>query len=97
MRAILAYLVRVRTCRLDGRVEPEFDGPPGEAPTDTAPWFALPDPAWATHTVIFGHWAAAGLQLGPHHAGLDTGCVWGKSLTAMALDDGQIVQVKAVD
>src|SRR4051794_36833761 len=31
-RAILAYLVRVRTVRPDGRVEPDFDGPPAAAP-----------------------------------------------------------------
>ena len=97
MRAVLAFLVRVRTCRLDGRVEPDFDGPPEAAPAGCKPWFALPDPAWATHTVVFGHWAAGGLQLGPHHAGLDTGCVWGRSLSAMRLDDRRIVQVAAAD
>jgi bis(5'-nucleosyl)-tetraphosphatase (symmetrical) len=96
-RANLAYLVRVRTCRLDGRLEPDFDGPPEAAPAGCAPWFALPDPAWATHTIIFGHWAAGGLQLGTHHAGLDTGCVWGRSLTAMRIDDRHIVQVAAAD
>ena len=36
------------------------------------PWFALPNPAWATHTAVFGHWAALGLDIGPHHIGLDT-------------------------
>jgi len=96
-RGILAYLVRVRTCRLDGRVESEFDGPPDEAPAGAAPWFKLPDPAWATHTIVFGHWAAAGLQLGAGYAGLDTGCVWGRALTAMCLDDRTIVQVKAAE
>ena len=97
VRAILAYLVRVRTCRLDGRVEPDFDGPPSDAPAGTKPWFALPEPAWATHKIVFGHWAAAGLQLGSHHAGLDTGCVWGRSLTALCLDDGTVTQVKALE
>jgi bis(5'-nucleosyl)-tetraphosphatase (symmetrical) len=97
VRASLAYLVRVRTCRLDGRVEPDFDGPPEAAPAGCAPWFALPDPAWATHTIVFGHWAAGGLQLGAHHAGLDTGCVWGRSLTAMRLADRHVVTVAAAE
>ena len=97
VRTILAYLVRVRTCRLDGRIESDFDGPPDDAPAGTSPWFELPDPAWATHTVVFGHWAAAGLQLGRSHAGLDTGCVWGRTLTALRLDDRQIVSVKAAE
>jgi bis(5'-nucleosyl)-tetraphosphatase (symmetrical) len=96
-RAILAYLVRVRTVRSDGRVEPDFDGPPAAAPAGCVPWFAVANPAWATHTVVFGHWAALGLDLGPHHAALDTGCVWGKTLTAMRLEDRSVFQVKAVE
>ncbi len=97
-RAILAYLVRVRTCHPDGRVEPAFDGHPGEAPAGCVPWFALPEPAWATtHTAVFGHWAALGLDLGPRHIATDTGCVWGKSLTAVRLDDRMVFQVKAVE
>jgi bis(5'-nucleosyl)-tetraphosphatase (symmetrical) len=96
-RAILAYLVRARTLKPDGRVEPDFDGPPSQAPAGCVPWFRFPDRAWTTHTVVFGHWAALGLDLGPHHAGIDTGCVWGKSLTAFRLDDRSVFQVKAVE
>jgi bis(5'-nucleosyl)-tetraphosphatase (symmetrical) len=47
--------------------------------------------------VIFGHWAALGLDIGPNHVGLDTGCVWGRSLTAIRLDDRMVFQVKAVE
>ncbi|MDB4961584.1 MAG: hypothetical protein JWP01_1583 [Myxococcales bacterium] len=96
-RAILAYLVRVRTCRPDGRIEPDFDGPPSQAPPGCVPWFAMPDPAWATHTIVFGHWAALGLDIGARHLGIDTGCVWGKSLSAIRLDDRSVFQVKAVE
>ncbi|MBX3162589.1 MAG: symmetrical bis(5'-nucleosyl)-tetraphosphatase [Deltaproteobacteria bacterium] len=96
-RAILAYLVRARTCKLDGRVVPDFDGPPAQAPAGAVPWFALPARAWTTHTVVFGHWAALGLDIGAHHVGLDTGCVWGRSLTAIRLDDRMVFQVKAVE
>ena len=96
-RAILAYFTRVRTCRADGRIEPDFAGHPSEAPPGCVPWFALPNPAWATHTVVFGHWAALGLDLGQRHLGIDTGCVWGKSLSALRLDDRMVFQVKAVE
>jgi bis(5'-nucleosyl)-tetraphosphatase (symmetrical) len=96
-RAILAYLVRARTLKPDGRVEPDFDGAPADAPAGCVPWFAFPSPAWATHTVVFGHWAALGLSLGPHHAGLDTGCVWGRALTALRLEDRSVFQIKAVE
>ncbi len=96
-RAALAYLVRARMLKPDGRVEAEFDGAPKDAPAGCVPWFSFPSPAWSTHTIVFGHWAALGLSLGPHHAGLDTGCVWGNSLTALRLDDRIAYQVKAVE
>jgi bis(5'-nucleosyl)-tetraphosphatase (symmetrical) len=96
-RAIAAYLVRARTLKPDGRVEPEYNGAPAGAPAGCVPWFNFPERAWTTHTVVFGHWAALGLDLGPHHISLDTGCVWGKSLTAMRLDDRMVFQVKAVE
>jgi bis(5'-nucleosyl)-tetraphosphatase (symmetrical) len=96
-RAILAYLVRARTLKPDARVEPEFDGAPAQAPAGCVPWFQFPDPAWASHTIVFGHWAALGLDLGPRHIALDTGCVWGKALTAIRLDDRMVFQVKAIE
>ena len=96
-RAVAAYFVRARMLHGDGRVEPDFDGPPKDAPAGLVPWFRFPGAAWTTHTVVFGHWAALGLDLGPHHAGLDTGCVWGNSLTAMRLDDRSVFHVKAAE
>ena len=96
-RAIVGYLVTVRTVRPDARLEPEFNGPPSDAPAGCVPWFRYPEPAWASHTVVFGHWAALGLDLGPRHIALDTGCVWGKSLTAIRLADRSVFQVKTVE
>ena len=76
---------------------PAAGKPRAEAPAGLVPWFAVPGAAWTTHTVVFGHWAALGLDLGPHHAAIDTGCVWGHSLTALRLDDRMVFQVKAVE
>jgi bis(5'-nucleosyl)-tetraphosphatase (symmetrical) len=96
-RALAAYFVRARMLHRDGRIESDYDGPPKDAPAGLVPWFRVADAAWKTHTVVFGHWAALGLDLGPRHAGLDTGCVWGNSLTAMRLDDRSVFQVKAAE
>src|SRR5690606_7150433 len=96
-RAILAYLVRARTLRPDGRVDCDFSGPPDQAPEGSVPWFAFPSAAWTTHTVVFGHWAALGLSIGPHHIGLDTGAGWGNSLTARRPEARRAFQVKCAE
>jgi len=67
----------------------EFTGPPREAPKGCRPWFALARiPKGAT--VLFGHWASLGLYVGRRVIGLDTGCVWGRTLTALCLEDGEV-------
>ncbi|GAA5905892.1 hypothetical protein JCM6882_009063 [Rhodosporidiobolus microsporus] len=35
--------------------------------------------------VIYGHWAGQGLQVQPHSIGLDTGCVYGRRLSALVV------------
>ena len=86
-RLALAVFTRLRTLREDGRLCDDFSGPPEEAPTGCRPWFELPDRRSAGETVIFGHWAALGLLLRGGLAALDTGCAWGRELTALRLDD----------
>ena len=44
-------------------------------------------------TVVFGHWSTLGLLLRPDVICLDTGCVWGRSLTAVRLSDRKVVQI----
>ncbi|GAA5964029.1 hypothetical protein JCM3765_007846 [Sporobolomyces pararoseus] len=36
--------------------------------------------------VIYGHWASQGLHIQNHSIGLDSGCVYGKTLSALVLD-----------
>ena len=92
-RAIIAYFTRVRVCFADASINSDFDGPLAEVPRGCTAWFDLPSPAWATHRVITGHWAALGLHRTAHTIAIDTGCVWGHRLTALRLDDNQIFSV----
>jgi bis(5'-nucleosyl)-tetraphosphatase (symmetrical) len=86
---ILAALTRMRIVHPDGRMDLKFKGPPSDAPPGTIPWFRA-ERRTAGELVVFGHWAALGLDLGPTWIATDTGCVWGHALTAVRLDDRKV-------
>lgn len=89
-RALFAF-TSLRMCTLAG--EPcSFKGNPAAAPAGCLPWFAVPGRRSAEARIVFGHWAALGLHVGEGVVGLDSGCAWGGSLTALRLEDGRIVQ-----
>jgi bis(5'-nucleosyl)-tetraphosphatase (symmetrical) len=90
----LQVFTRIRTLKPTGELCLEFDGPPAHAPDGCRPWFELYSFPPGT-TVVFGHWAALGLHLGRNAVGLDTGCVWGGSLTALRLEDRQVFQERS--
>jgi bis(5'-nucleosyl)-tetraphosphatase (symmetrical) len=56
------------------------------------PWFEAPGRASAGTAVVFGHWAALGLKVTKDVLAIDTGCVWGRSLTAVRLEDRRLYQ-----
>jgi bis(5'-nucleosyl)-tetraphosphatase (symmetrical) len=87
----------MRTLQEDGRMCPEFSGPPKDAPKGCVPWFAVPGRKSAGSLVIFGHWAALGLWVGEGVIGLDSGCAWGQALTALRLEDLKLFQEPAVE
>jgi len=96
-RTALAGFARLRTLDSTGRMCAGFSGTPGEAPRGCLPWFAVRGRRSAGLTVIFGHWAALGLKIGGGIAALDTGCAWGRELTALRLNDWRIFQQPAVE
>jgi len=95
VRATAAALTRLRTIGPDGP-DWEFNGAPAEAPRGRRPWFEVEGRRSADTPVVFGHWAALGLHLAPTILALDSGCVWGRSLTAVRLDDRSVVQEPTV-
>ena len=95
LRFIVNVLTRLRLCTADGRVDISIKGPPPPPPSPLRPWFEHPQRASRDVRVIFGHWSALGLVQEPGLLGLDSGCVWGGSLTAANLDsDRPLVSVQ---
>ncbi len=83
-------LTRLRVCTEQGTPDFSFKGPPEEAPLGYLPWFRVPKRFTEQDTIIFGHWSALGILTEPHLLGLDGGCVWGRNLAAIRLDDRQL-------
>ena len=94
LRAIVNVMTRLRFMHPDGRYAMKPKGGPDDAPAGLVPWFDMPDRRIAAQAcVVFGHWSALGLMVREDAIALDTGCVWGGSLSAVRLADRRVFQV----
>ena len=93
LRFTINALTRMRLCRPDGSLDLVCKGPPESAPAGLVPWFDHPRAAWGRTRVIAGHWSALGWQCRDNLLTLDTGCVWGRALTAARLDAREIAPI----
>ena len=86
LRFIINCLTRMRMLTAKSRLNFSHSGSPFHGSRKLVPWFDFEDPATADTRVVFGHWSALGLVVLPKLVSLDTGCVWGRQLTAVRLD-----------
>jgi bis(5'-nucleosyl)-tetraphosphatase (symmetrical) len=93
LRVIVNALTRLRVCTPDGRMEFATKGDPAGAPKGYVPWFEVEARQSRNELVIFGHWSALGIVRRPNVIGLDSGCVWGRQLSALRLTDRVLFQV----
>jgi bis(5'-nucleosyl)-tetraphosphatase (symmetrical) len=93
LRVIINAMTRLRVCDATGAMVLRFKGEPGEASDGWTPWFDMPMRASGDHVVVCGHWSALGVVLRPDLMSLDSGCVWGRSLTAVRLEDRRRYEV----
>lgn len=94
LRLITNFFTRMRFYRHPGKIELTHKQSP--APSEFKPWFDYRNPTMQKTTILFGHWAALkGIQQ-PYLVGLDTGCVYGRHLTAVRVEDGQLFQQQAL-
>lgn len=90
LRMITNYFTRMRFCTADGELDLITKEKASAAPIGFAPWFAHSQRETLANKIIFGHWAALeGKVNAPNVFALDTGCVWGGSLTAFCLETGR--------
>ncbi len=87
LRFIGNCFTRLRYVDADGRLALRAKGSPEKASKKSLiPWFDAEQARWHGPRIVFGHWSTLGYFSNAHVTGLDTGCVWGGSLTALQLD-----------
>ena len=91
-RYIISTFTRMRYCYGDHRLDFDQKG----APTDVLrtkglkPWFESDNRKEIGLKIIFGHWSTLGFHHDDKVLSLDTGCLWGGSLTAARIDVDEV-------
>ena len=89
LRVIVNALTRLRFCTADGEMEFVTKEGLNAAPAGHMAWFDVPHRRTQTTPVVFGHWSMVGGLRRPRLACLDTGCLWGRQLSALRVPDDE--------
>ena len=92
-RVIVNAMTRMRFVTPTGDMEFKTKGELRDAPAGHFPWFDAPGRVEQTSTIVCGHWSALGLVIRPGLLALDSGCLWGRELSAVWLPGHEVVQV----
>jgi bis(5'-nucleosyl)-tetraphosphatase (symmetrical) len=85
------FATNVRCCNEAGE-RCDFTGPPEDCPPPFRPWDSF---YGGDSLVVHGHWASRGFYRTARTMGLDSGCVYGGTLTAWCQDEDRIVRVRS--
>lgn len=91
-RFCVNVFTRMRAIAASGAIDLRYKGPIELMPRELTSWFEVPSVRRADRTTYAGHWSAIGLAKRTNFVNLDTGCVWGNTLTAVRIEDGKIFQ-----
>ena len=96
-RYITNVFTRMRFCNSLGNLDLRSKEPLVKNKKGFLPWYQWRDPKTDGVDIIFGHWAALNGECEmPHCHALDTGCGWGRRLTALCLETRERISVPCV-
>lgn len=91
----LKVFTRIRFIKQSGELDHKFKGPPEDAPESLTPWYQ--DYTGGMGCVFFGHWAALGARRLRWAVSLDSGCVWGRGLTAYVPHQNRFIYQQSLE
>ncbi|WP_371195695.1 symmetrical bis(5'-nucleosyl)-tetraphosphatase [Glaciecola sp. SC05] len=98
-RFVINAFTRMRYLKATMALEFDSKSHPSSAPSDILPWFMFDNPKLTKdHRLLFGHWAALLGELPKKYAcpakvhALDSGYVWGNSLSLHCLETSKTIQ-----
>jgi len=95
LRVITNFFTRMRLLDQSQQMNFSHKGSLDDAPESLQPWYRIAVERQPSK-MLFGHWAALEGYTGVADAvALDTGCVWGRTLTAECLDTGVLASQSA--
>ena len=97
LRIIVNALTRMRLAAADGTLELDHKLGLDTAPAGYYPWYDVPGRVSRGTPIVFGHWAALGLLVREDAVCLDSGCVWGRALSALWLEDRRLFQLECAE
>ncbi|OGA23243.1 MAG: bis(5'-nucleosyl)-tetraphosphatase (symmetrical) [Betaproteobacteria bacterium RIFCSPLOWO2_02_FULL_67_26] len=93
LRVVVNAMSRMRLVDAEGAMEFSHKTGLSGLPAGYVPWYDAPNRASRDAAIVFGHWAALGLHVREDVICLDSGCVWGRSLSALRLEDRRLFQL----
>jgi bis(5'-nucleosyl)-tetraphosphatase (symmetrical) len=93
LRIITNVLTRIRFCNVDGKLDLVVKTGADTAPAGYQPWYNFQQ-LKPGRMILFGHWATLHGHTGrPDIQALDTGCVWGRCLTALHVETNERISI----
>ncbi len=93
-RFIINCFTRMRYCTADGHLDFKYKNSPGTQAESLLPWFNLDARNNIDTVILFGHWSTLGFNHEQNTFALDSGCLWGGTLTALNVDNKKTISVK---
>jgi bis(5'-nucleosyl)-tetraphosphatase (symmetrical) len=90
LRIVVNAMARMRLTSADGALELNYKMGLDRVPKGYLPWYDAPQRASRGITILFGHWASHGVLVREDVVCLDSGCVWGRALSALRLEDRRL-------